>query len=67
MKLVSIILLNYNGEIFNKSCIDSILDQNYQNFEIVFVDNASSDDSLKEVKFLYKKSVYHWPTLFDIF
>lgn len=54
---VSIILLNYNWKKFNKNCIDSILSQNYKNFEIVFVDNCSTDWSLEEVEFLYKKEI----------
>ena len=57
MWFISIILLNYNGEKFNKPCIDSILLQDYQDFEIVFVDNASSDGSLEEVKNIYHKEI----------
>lgn len=47
---VSIILLNYNGLRFNKDCIDSILEQSYSSYEIIFVDNASSDNSLAQVQ-----------------
>ena len=54
---VSIILLNYNGKKFNKACIDSILKQSYQDFEIVFVDNISTDGSVKEVESLYAKEI----------
>lgn len=57
---VSIILLNYNWKQFNKSCIDSILAQNYQNFEIIFVDQCSTDWSLEEVKHLYRKEIKSW-------
>lgn len=57
MKKVSIILLNYKGEDFNKACIDSILKQSYQNFEIVFVDNKSIDGSLKEVENGYQEII----------
>ena len=54
---VSIILLNYNGIKFNIPCINSILKQSYQNFEIIFVDNVSTDKSLEEVKKTYQKEV----------
>lgn len=54
---VSIILLNYNGKQFNKACIDSILKQSYQDFEIVFVDNVSTDGSVEEVESLYTKQI----------
>lgn len=47
---VSIIVLNYNGKHFLKKCFDSILNQSYQNFEIIFFDNNSSDGSVEFVK-----------------
>lgn len=47
---ISIIILNYNGKKFLKDCIDSVLAQSYQNFEIIFFDNASSDGSTEFVK-----------------
>lgn len=58
--LVSIILLNYNWKQFNKDCIDSILLQTYKNFEIIFVDQCSTDWSLEEVENLYKKKIKNW-------
>ena len=47
---VSIIIINYNGKNYIKECLDSLKRLNYSNYEILFVDNASSDDSLKIVK-----------------
>ncbi len=44
--LVSIVLLNYNGGKFLAGCLDSVLDQDYQNVEVIIVDNASTDGSL---------------------
>lgn len=58
--LVSIILLNCNWKQFNKKCIDSILLQTYKNYEIVFVNNKSTDWSLEEVQSLYKKEIEGW-------
>ena len=43
--LVSIIINCYNGERFLKEAIDSIYMQNYNNWEIIFWDNASDDNS----------------------
>lgn len=60
MGKVSIILLNYNWERFNIDCIDSILDQWYKNFEIIFVDNNSQDNSLLHVKNHYKHIIEKW-------
>jgi len=44
--LISIIIINYNGKQFLQNCIDSIYAGSYKNFEIILVDNNSSDDSL---------------------
>jgi len=48
--MCSIIVLNYNSKLFLKNCLDSISKQTYPNFEIIVVDNASTDDSLKILK-----------------
>lgn len=44
--MVSIIIVNWNGEQFLKDCFYSLQDQTCKNFEIIFVDNASTDASL---------------------
>ena len=48
--LVSIIILNYNAGDFLLDCVNSILNSNYTNFEIIVVDNVSKDDSHKKCK-----------------
>jgi len=50
LPLVSIIILNFNGKAFLYDCLSSVLKTNYPNFEIVFVDNGSTDNSVKYVK-----------------
>ena len=45
--LISVIMNCFNGEIFLKQSIDSILSSNYNNFELIFFDNCSSDNSIK--------------------
>ena len=47
MKKVSVIINCHNGEKYLKKCISSIINQKYQNFEIIFFDNFSSDNSKK--------------------
>jgi GT2 family glycosyltransferase len=48
--LVSVIILNFNGEDYVKQCLFAVLETKYPNFEVVFVDNASTDSSLKIVE-----------------
>ena len=55
--LISIIIVNYNGKKWLKKCLDSLYAQTYQNFEIIFVDNNSSDDSVKFVKEAYPNTI----------
>ena len=45
--LVSIIILNYNHEKFLNQRINSILNQTFQDFELILMDDKSSDNSLK--------------------
>lgn len=45
--VVSIIIAAYNASKTIESCIQSILDQKYQNFEIIIVNDGSTDNTLK--------------------
>lgn len=46
--LVSVIMPVYNGEKFIRGTIDSVLNQTYQNFEFIIV-NDGSDDSTQQI------------------
>jgi len=46
----SICIPNYNYGHFIGQTIQSVLDQSYQNFEIIVADNASTDDSVQVVE-----------------
>jgi glycosyltransferase involved in cell wall biosynthesis len=48
--LVSIIMNCYNGEAYLKESIESILSQTYKNWELIFWDNLSKDNSAKVLK-----------------
>jgi len=49
-QLVSIIIVNYNGIQFLPKCLDSIISNYYKNYEIILVDNNSTDNSIGYVK-----------------
>ena len=48
----------YNGKTFLKNCIDSILNQKYKKFELIFVDDLSTDTSVETIK-SYKDNRIH--------
>ena len=48
--LVSIIILNYNAGQLLLDCIESISNTEYDNYEIILVDNASTDKSLQKMQ-----------------
>lgn len=47
---VSIVVLNYNGKKFLKNCFESLKNQTYSNYEVIMVDNASTDGSVEYVQ-----------------
>jgi len=47
---ISIVVVCYNSEQYITKCIDSLLESNYPNFEIITVDNASTDLSLEKLQ-----------------
>lgn len=49
-KLISICVPVYNGEKYIRETIDMILNQDYKNLEILISDNASTDNTIKEVE-----------------
>ena len=47
---VSIIVANFNGEKYLSTCLNSIFDSLYPNFEVIIVDDGSSDRSVEIIK-----------------
>ncbi len=47
---LSVLLPNYNHADFLPRCLDAILEQSFTDFEVVFVDDASKDDSLAVIE-----------------
>jgi len=50
---LSVIVVNCNGKEYLLKCLQSILESNTGNYEIIAVDNGSSDDSLNAVRAKY--------------
>jgi len=50
LPLISVIIPNYNGAGFLTRCLQSLRSQTFRNVEIIVVDNASDDESVKVVQ-----------------
>ena len=48
--LVSIIIPIFNGDAYLRKCLDSILNQNYSDLEVILINDGSSDHSLDVCK-----------------
>lgn len=56
---IGIIVPNYNYEHTLEKCLNSILKQTYKNYEIVFVDDCSTDNSVEIAKRMLYKPYYN--------
>ena len=62
--LVTVVINCYNGEKYLRQSIESVLDQSYHNFELIFWDNKSTDQSKniiqsyqdKRIRYFYSKN-----------
>ena len=54
--LVSIIINCFNGEKYLRNAIDSVIEQTYKNWEIIFWDNQSTDKSAEIFKSYQRRS-----------
>lgn len=53
--LVSILINNYNKDLYCVDALNSAINQSYKNIEIIFYDDASTDNSIKKIIELKKK------------
>jgi len=47
---VSVIVVNHNGMPYIETCLRSVFNQNYPNFEVLLVGNNSTDGSIEYVR-----------------
>ena len=48
----------YNGKTYLRNCIDSIINQTYKNFELIIIDDMSTDASIKTIKNYKDKRIH---------
>jgi len=53
-ELISVIIVNHNGKNWLSDCLESIFKQTYPHFEIIIVDNASTDGSQSYIRACFK-------------
>ena len=59
--LITVIVLCYNHEPFIEECLQSILNQTYQNIEVIVVDDFSNDESRERMlAFSHNKRYIKW-------
>lgn len=51
--LVSVVIVNYNGKKYLLNCLKGIFANKYSNYEVIVVDNGSTDGSVEEIKKKY--------------
>jgi len=51
---ISIVILNWNRRNFLKQAIESVLNQDYKNYEIIVADNNSTDGSSEMIEENFK-------------
>jgi len=62
MSNVSIIVINYNGKGVIINCLRALGRQSFKDFDIVIVDNCSSDNSLLKIRKFLEKNPLTNPT-----
>ena len=48
--MITIVIPNYNGIKYLRECLESIYEQDYKEYELIIIDNASTDDSYQWLK-----------------
>ena len=60
LPLVSIVIPAYNADKYLSECVESCLVQSYPNFEIIVVDDGSTDNTKEVLRSYQGKIVYHY-------
>lgn len=57
MNLISVVIPLFNKEVSISRAIYSVINQNYSDFELIIVNDGSTDDSLKEVRKIFDNRI----------
>ncbi|MFH2058567.1 MAG: glycosyltransferase family 2 protein [Pseudomonadota bacterium] len=57
--LVSVIVVNWNGQHYLEKCFNTLKDQEFLNFEIILADNASTDTSVEYTREHFSDIIIH--------
>ena len=57
---VSIVMNCYNGEVFLNQALESVFNQTYENWELIFWDNNSEDNSKKIINQYFDKRIKYF-------
>ena len=53
--LITVYITNHNYQKYISKSITSVLNQNFKNFELIIIDDGSTDNSIKEIEKFTKK------------
>jgi len=57
--LISVIIVVFNGELYLENAIKSIINQDYENIELIIIDGASTDSTLDIIQ-KYNDQIDYW-------
>lgn len=58
MKSISVIVTYYNSEDYIENCLNSLKNQRFQDFELILVNDGSTDNSKKLQTILLKIGIF---------
>lgn len=62
----SVILIAYNLEHYLRKTVQSVLDQEFKNFELIIVDDGSTDGTLQVVEFFQDSRITSFPRKMEV-
>ncbi|MBA4321051.1 MAG: hypothetical protein C0412_21890, partial [Flavobacterium sp.] len=58
---ISIIIATFNAKQYIAHCLNSVVDQTFQDFKIIIIENASTDETAEIIKVNYQPQIIHPP------